>query len=125
MADFEQRKVWSDLRVGLISLISIVILIAGVTFTGGNKGLLLRKTSIVKAWLFDVGGLKTGCSVTMNGMIVGKVNDIAFVTDSVKSQIEVTMEVRSDFKDRIKSDSVPTVRTQGLLGDRYIDISVG
>jgi ABC-type transporter Mla subunit MlaD len=35
------------------------------------------------------------------------------------------MEIRSDVRERIKTDSVPAIRTQGMLGDRYIDISMG
>jgi len=59
------------------------------------------------------------------GMIVGKVTSIMFVEGVSGNEIEVHMEVRSDVRERIMSDSIPAVRTQGMLGDRYIDIPMG
>lgn len=119
------KNSWSDFRLGLISLLTVTILIAGLVFAGGNKGLLFKQTVLLNALLPDVGGLKRGCAVTMAGMTVGKVNRVDFASKDPAKPIEVLMEVRSDLRKRIKTDSVPTVRTQGMLGDRYIDISVG
>jgi phospholipid/cholesterol/gamma-HCH transport system substrate-binding protein len=128
---YDKTRMTSDLRVGLISFAAIACLIAGITFAGGDKGLFLKKTSLLKARLTDVGGLKKGSSVTMNGMVVGRVTDIAF-TDHHESaepngnhKVEVTMEIRADIRDRIKTDAITTVRTQGMLGDRYIDVPMG
>ena len=126
MSRHDQESVWSDFRVGVLTFSALVVLILGIAFAGGDKGLLFQKKTYVNALLSNVGGIKKGSSVTMGGMIIGKVADIAFtnVTGSA-SPIEVTMQVRSNVLSRIKSDSVPTVRTQGMLGDRYVDISMG
>lgn len=125
MGSYDQGKAWSDLRVGLFTFAGVAFLILGVTFAGGDKGLLFQKTSRVKAWLPDVGGLKQGSSVSMGGMVVGKVTDITFKDGGKGNLIEVIMEVRSGIRQRIKTDSIPAVRTQGMLGDRYIDVSMG
>lgn len=125
MSRYNQEKFWSDFRVGLITFAGLFFLIFGIVFAGGDKGLLFHKTSFVKARLADVGGLKKGSSVTMGGMTIGRVTDIAFLQGEKGNQIEVTMEVRSDTRRRIKVDSTPAVRTQGMLGDRYIDLSMG
>jgi len=125
MSQRNQEKIWSDFRVGLLTFAGLFFLVLAVIFAGGDKGLLFRKTSIIKARLVDVGGLKKGSSVTMGGMTVGRVTDITFVNGEKGNQIEVTMEVRSDVRGRIKTDSVPAVRTLGMLGDRYVDISMG
>ena len=133
MAQYESEQVLNDFRVGLITFVALIFLILGITFAGGDKGLLLKQTSAIKARLADVGGLKKGASVTMNGMVIGKVTNIAFmdgasgevIPGQEKNQIEVTMEIRSDLRKRIKIDSIPAVRTQGMLGDRYIDLPTG
>lgn len=125
MGSYTPEKAWSDFRVGLFTLAGLSVLILGVTFAGGDKGLLFQKISTVKALLFDVGGLKKGSSVTMGGMVVGRVTGIAFKDGQKGNLIEVTMEIRSSLRERIKTDSIPAVRTQGMLGDRYIDLSMG
>ena len=124
MSRYNQEKAWSDFRVGIITFIGIFLFVLGVIFAGGDKGLLFQKTCIVKALLPDVGGLKTGSSVTMGGMTVGRVTHVSFI-DGEKNQIEVTMQVRGNVRKRIKVDSAPSVRTMGMLGDRYVDISMG
>ena len=140
MSRYDQKQAWGDFRVGLITFVALSFLILGLTFAGGDKGLLFHSTSFVKAWLIDVGGLKKGSSVSMGGMVIGKVADIAFVDPEIQktfpqpealshgpggSLIEVIMEVRSDVRGRIKADSVPSIRTFGMMGDRYVDISQG
>lgn len=134
MAPYDKKQAFSDLRVGIITFIALVCLVLGITFAGGDKGLLFKKTSLIKAQLTDVGGLKKGASVTMNGMGIGKVTNITFVekqnnlevaAQENPPQIEVTLEVRQNVRKRIKLDSMPVVRTQGMLGDRYIEIPSG
>ena len=125
MGHFDQKKVWSDFRVGLIGFIALFLLILGILFAGGDKGLLFRKTTILKAELADVSGLKKGSSVTMGGMIIGKVEDITFLNDPEKNRIEVAMLIRLDVRSLIKADSIPSMKTQGMMGDRFIDISRG
>ncbi len=125
MGQFDQEKAWSNFRVGLIGFIALSLLVLGITFAGGDKGLLFQKTAVLKVQLVDVSGLKKGSSVTMSGMTIGKLTNIAFVDDLEKNRMEVTMLVRSSARKLIKVDSVPSVRTQGMMGDRFIDISRG
>ncbi len=125
MGHFDQKKMWSDFRVGLIGFIALFLIVLGIIFAGGDKGLLFRETTALKAELADVGGLKKGASVTIGGMIIGKVTDITFLDDPEKNRIEVTMLIRLDARKLIRTDSIPTMRTQGMMGDRYIDISRG
>lgn len=126
MARHQQENMWSDLRVGIVIFVGMLLLFLGIVFAGGDKGLLFRKKAYLMAELSNVGGLKRGSSVTMNGMTIGQVTEIGFSSSPQKNgSIEVTMQIRSDIRSRIKADSVPSVRTQGMLGDRYVDISAG
>ncbi len=121
----EREKVISDLKVGIVAFLSIICLVTAVAFAGGDKGLLFKKTSQLTACLNDISGLKKGSTVTMGGMNIGKVTRIALLQGEADSFIEVTMDVRSDLLSLNKSDSKPTIKTQGMLGDRYIEISMG
>ena len=125
MSRYDQDLMLSNFRVGIITFAAVVLVILAITFAGGDKGLLFQKQMVVKARLANVGGLKKGSSVTVGGMNIGRVSNIAFVGGAEEGQIEVAMQVRRDMRERIKTDSIPSIRTQGMLGDRYIDISSG
>ena len=125
MESLEVTPLKSLIRVGVMTFASACLLFAGIIFAGGDKALLFHNTCLLSARLPDVSGLKTGASVTLGGMTVGKVTDIRFAGDSRDMAIEVRMQVREDIRGRLKADSVPSVRTQGIMGDRYINLSQG
>jgi phospholipid/cholesterol/gamma-HCH transport system substrate-binding protein len=125
MKPIDREKAWSDFRVGIITFVALSFVVLGISFAGGDKGLFFQPTLSMKAFLADVGGLKKGSPVTMGGMTIGKVTGIAFDTGGTSNQIEVTMQIRSDVRNRIKTDSIPSVKTQGMMGDRYVDITAG
>jgi phospholipid/cholesterol/gamma-HCH transport system substrate-binding protein len=120
-----KEKIFSDLRVGIVTFLGILCLVAGITFAGGDKGLLFQQTFPLTANLTDINGLKKGSTVTMGGMSVGKVTDLTFLDGSAENLIHISMQVRADVAQKIHKDSKPSVRTQGMLGDRYVEISRG
>ncbi len=125
MSTLHLQRTVSDFKVGLVTFIALFFLILGITFAGADKNLLFRQATTLQAELIDVGGLKVGAPVTIGGLTIGKVTDISFISTAKGTRINVTMQVRADIRSLIKTDSVPSVRTQGMMGDRYIDISMG
>lgn len=121
----ERDKFVSDMRVGIVTFISLILLISGVLFAGGDKGLLFQETVLLKAQINDISGLKKGSTVTMGGMNIGKVTNVSLLHSEEENLIEVLMQIRGDVRARVKSDSKPSIRTQGMLGDRYIEITPG
>jgi phospholipid/cholesterol/gamma-HCH transport system substrate-binding protein len=122
---YGQEQSATDFRVGLMTFTALCLVILGITFAGGDKGLLFAPVSVVKARLADVGGLKKGSAVTIGGMPIGKVMGISFAESGDLPKIEVVMNVRNDMRGRIKKDSLPVVKTQGMLGDRYLELVMG
>jgi phospholipid/cholesterol/gamma-HCH transport system substrate-binding protein len=125
MASIDPEKALSDFKVGIVTFLAITCLIAGIIFAGGDNGLIFSEICQLRAHMIDVSGLKPGAPVSMGGLTIGKVTDIAFSDDPSGTRVAVTMKMRSDFRKRVKKDSVPSVRTQGMMGDRYIDVSLG
>jgi phospholipid/cholesterol/gamma-HCH transport system substrate-binding protein len=125
MSTQQSDKTLSDFKVGIITFLAFILLIGGIVSAGGEKGLFFKKSCTLKAHLIDVSGLKVGAPVTMGGLTIGKVTDIAFIDSTVGTRVEVSLQLRTDLRQRVKTDSVPSVRTQGMMGDRYIDVSLG
>ena len=78
------------------------------------------KTYVLKAEFNNISGVKPNADIQIAGVTVGKVRQLS-LNDS--SQAVVTMQV--DRKVSIPVDSIASVKSQGIIGDKYIQISLG
>ncbi len=69
--------------------------------------------------------MSEGASVRLSGVRIGSVKEITFPKDIDKNFIIVLMDIREDGVRRIGSDAIATIKTEGLLGDKYIEIIKG
>ena len=119
-----QRVTWAQLRVGTMTIVSLTILATGIFFISGQVGLSRRYT--VKTYLSNAGGLREGAQVRLAGVAVGNVHAIQISLYPEPSRaVEIVMKVSRSYQDRIRSDSIASVETVGLLGESYVDITRG
>ena len=116
-----RRKGTTETIVGIFVLASLALLLAVVILIGSRQNIFARQYMIVGE--FDsVAGLQTGAEVHLAGINVGHVQDIEF---SPNNRVMVTMSVSYIQIDRIRGDSIASIRTMGLMGDRYVEITIG
>ena len=112
-----QRSVL-DLAVGIFVLIGVLALgwlsvkLGRVEFLGGSG-------YQVTADFPSVGGLKAGSAVEIAGVEIGRVEGITLVD----YQARVRIRIRSDVK--LQEDSIASIKTKGLIGEKYIRINPG
>lgn len=111
-------KVSTDTRVGVFFLVGLVIL-GVVTFQVEDLGGLFAKKVIMKTRVHHAAGLKEGDMVAMAGLKVGEVKEI-HIRDNM---VEVTMGLEDGVP--VREDSVVKIAWGGLLGNRYIDMTLG
>lgn len=128
----------SALRVGALLLASVIVLGAAILLIGDRRSLFERKNRYYID-LSTVSGLKPGNPVQLNGVGVGQVEKIVLPRDPAVENIRVWIEVDRSYEDRIRApDGKPLpgpkgdlpysearIKTLGLLGDKYIDLSSG
>ena len=93
---------WLALRLGEVSLLT-----QGTTYT-------------LDAAFNNVSGLKKGAEIQISGVNVGTVRDIRLDEDNmalVRMQLQQNVE--------LPLDSMASIKTQGIIGDKYIQISLG
>ena len=124
-----KQLTWSELRVGLFVLVGLLILAVAIFYVTG-AGVFGPKYRL-KTYLPEVSGLATGAPVRLDGVEVGNVERISIVPrekgkppDHMRS-IEVLMKLDRNFQNDILTDSVATLVTEGLLGNRYVNIQRG
>lgn len=112
------------LKVGFFVLVTFVILVIFVFIFGGEK-VLLKRTYKLNTSFTNTAGLTEGAAVRLSGVRIGSVKEVEFPEDPDINLIKVIMEVSEEGIRRITPDSVATIQTEGLLGDKYIEIIRG
>jgi len=126
-----QRKqlTWMELRVGLFVLVGLAVLAAGIFYVTGGESFGPKYRLIT--YLPDVSGLVHGAPVRLNGVEIGNVETIKLaphVRGQVRPKnrnIEVVMRLSKQYDSDILTDSAASLVTEGLLGNRYVNISLG
>lgn len=106
----------TEAKVGIFVLVSLLIL-GYMSFRVGQAGFGLKKGYTVSAVFDNVTGLDKAGSVEMAGVPIGKVESIR-LTDG---KALVTMRINPDVK--IRGDVTAAIKTHGVLGDKYIEIT--
>src|SRR5437867_3221838 len=112
------------LRVGLLVLAALVVFMATIFSLGQQEHLWERKVEY-EIHFARAGGLLVGAGVSLTGVPVGSISEMRFPDDPGVSFILVRIKVGGDVAPRIRENTVATIRTLGLLGDRYIELSAG
>lgn len=117
-------KLRNEVKAGTFVLLSIV-LVAALILTMGRERQIFAKQSKFHAYFKDVKGLSAGAPVRMGGIPVGRVDKVGFSGEPLDQKVKVTLLINSDFLERVRKDSLVSIDTQGLLGDRFVSLSGG
>lgn len=104
------------LLAGVLALLLLSLRVSGLAVGGSSD------TYRLYAYFDNIAGLTVRAKVTMAGVTIGKVTAIDLDRESYTGR--VTLEIQKDV-DILPADSTASILTAGLLGEKYIGISVG
>jgi phospholipid/cholesterol/gamma-HCH transport system substrate-binding protein len=108
-----------EITVGLFVLIGILAIVY-LALRLGEVGGLGVSGYVVSAEFEDVGGVRAGADVMIAGVPVGRIESVA-----LKGEEDAEVVMRIDHGVVITTDAIASVRTKGIIGDRYVRISQG
>ncbi|WP_114968960.1 outer membrane lipid asymmetry maintenance protein MlaD [Rhodoferax ferrireducens] len=111
----------NDVWVGLFVLIGAVAILFLALQAANLLTLNFQSSYLVNAKFDNVGGLKPKAAVRSAGVVVGRVEEIAFDDKSFQARVTLAMESRYVFP----KDSSLKILTSGLLGEQYLGIEPG
>lgn len=111
-----------EIIVGLFMVAGLAALLVLALQVSGLSPKAAESTYTLYANFNDTGGLTPRGKVSMAGVTVGTIESISL--DKETFQARVRMSIHAEV-DNIPADSSAVIRTSGLLGEQYIDISIG
>jgi phospholipid/cholesterol/gamma-HCH transport system substrate-binding protein len=108
-----------NLKLGVFVILSALFLIFGL-YMIGNKRNLFGSTYTITAIFKNVNGLVSGNNVRFAGIDIGTVSDITILNDTV---VKVTMLVEKKSVGFIKKNSIASIGTDGLMGNKLVNIN--
>jgi len=111
----------SKWKLGIFVVVGILVLLFFLFFIGKNKN-LFSSTITLNGMFGDVSGLTEGNNVRLAGIKVGTVTAVEIISDSL---VQVSLIVEKDAQKFIKADAQLSIGSDGLMGDKVINIVKG
>jgi phospholipid/cholesterol/gamma-HCH transport system substrate-binding protein len=113
-----------EFKVGAFTLAGLMV-IGFVVFMIGEERKLFESKLEYRTRFEEVQGLRRGSPVRMGGVDIGAVTEVAYPKEARDKQILVKMQIVRDESRRIRQDSIASIESKGMLGDKMIVITVG
>src|SRR4030095_2446440 len=109
---------------GIVVLAALIFVMLGILMVGKRAHLFTARLPY-RTEFKSAAGLVVGNPVRLNGVTVGNVIEVNLSPDPAKQDVNVVFEIDRKIQKRIRTGTTDAVKTIGLLGDKYIELSGG
>jgi len=113
------NPVLRNIKLGLFVVIGTISFIVAL-YLIGDKQTLFSSTFLISAEFRDVKGLMSGNNVRFAGIDVGTVESVTIINDS---SVKVVMRIKEKSREFIRKNSLASIGTDGLMGNKLININ--
>jgi phospholipid/cholesterol/gamma-HCH transport system substrate-binding protein len=114
---------WSQLKVGILALVALIALTALIFLMSGSTGGLFTPKLNLISYFTNANGVKVGAPVTLDGVTIGNVTKVQIVPNHEPDAVQITSRVSAKYVPQLHTDSVISIKSAGVLGDSFVDIS--
>src|SRR5437016_3221417 len=116
---------WTELRVGILVVVSFALLALAIFYVSGESGIFTKRYKVI-SYFASANGLRSGAEVWLEGVTIGNVDQVRISKEAdPKKAVEVQLQLDQNYRNIIRTDSMVTIGTIGLLGDKYVNITRG
>jgi|KBSSwiStaDraftv2_1062776.scaffolds.fasta_scaffold22999_5 phospholipid/cholesterol/gamma-HCH transport system substrate-binding protein len=110
-------SVGAFMLAGMLALGFLAVQVSGLSIHDSN-----RDTYKLYAHFTNASGLAVRAKVSVAGVVVGRVTAIKLDPKDTRAKVEMAIQKEVNF---LTTDSIASIQTAGILGEKYISISVG
>ena len=119
-----ETQVRRRFRVGVVVLVALAATMIGI-FMIGQRANLFRSKFPFETHFESAAGLIPGNNVSLNGVVVGSVLEVRLSGDPADRTVRVVYDVVRRWTPMIRKSTRASIKTRGLLGDKYIELEGG
>lgn len=101
-----------------------ILLFAIALFMIGERQMLFARQFEIYTEFSRLGGLQDGSPIRVNGMAAGEVKEI-LLPKSPAQKFRLRLQIREDLHPLVRTESVASIRTEGLVGSQYLLVTAG
>lgn len=116
------KKFSLEIKVGLFVLSGVLLVMLAILLLGGGTSIFSRPV-VYTSHFVQADGLFQGAKVVVGGLNVGKIEQLEL--DPKTHNIRISFKIDRKYKQFIRQGSEVEVNTQGVLGDKYVSITMG
>ena len=115
-------KKWLEISVGgllvagVVALLALAIQVSGSHLSGSNSQYQ------VSALFDNAAGLSPKARVTLSGVTIGEVTSVGIDEQTLMARVDMAIDGQVNY---LSLDTSASILTAGLLGEKYIGLSVG
>lgn len=110
-------SVGAFMLAGILALGFLALQVSGLSIHDSN-----RDTYKLYAHFTNASGLSVRAKVSVAGVVIGRVTAITLDPKDTRAKVEMSVQKNVNF---LTVDSIASIQTAGILGEKYISISVG
>lgn len=120
----QQRIQWAKLRITVVVVSAAAVMSVLVFLLSG--GTWLKPKTYLTTHIPDSTGLAPDADVQLNGVLIGKVKSVSLTHSRDPNRVvEVRLKIEQEFLRYIPEDSLTEIDSANMLGDKYINITMG
>ena len=113
-------------KINLEMIVGVFLLAGFISFSWlavkmGDINPFQNETYPVTARFTSISGLKEGSTIELAGVVVGKVSRIELDAGDYEAVVHLNVDKRIELQD----DTIASIRTAGIIGDKYIKLTPG
>ena len=118
------KPISNSIKAGFFVFIALLLFVSSIWMLGSEREIFTSQEEFYAVFK-DVKGLREGAPVRLGGIPIGRIKKVELSNEISDASVNVTFLVNEKYLERIRNDSTVSIDTQGLLGDKFLNVTIG
>src|SRR5579872_6223835 len=112
-----------NVKVGIFVIVGVILFAAGLFLIGNHNQVFAHHYDIYTEFA-KIDTIQSGAKIRVSGMDAGDVSEIQ-IPKQPAGKFRLKLHIDKKFQDIVRKDSLASIETEGMVGNKYVNISKG